>query len=627
MEIQLLLLEDHSDDATLIERALRRGGFRVTLTHANGRATFLDAIASGSFDVVVADYSLPDITGLQALAIVRERLAPGTPFVLISGAAGERLAVDAVKAGANDYILKDKLEQLAPAVALALKDAELERERKRAEDEIRRQRDELRSAHAIARLANWEWDVARDEMRWSDEMTGVMQVEPAEQPRTRAEFVALLPRAEQPRFDQVLSACEPFTFEHDLVRGDTTLRIIERARVEADSSGAPLRICGTAQDVTAQRRLEQQLARAERAQSLGRLAAAVAHEFNNVLMGVQPFCELADRHAEQPAKVHNAMQMIQQSVVRGRRIAQEILRYTAPSAPVRQPLRVADLFARLDPELRRRASLELDVPYALHVDADGAQIAQVLTNVIANARDAVEAAHGIGGGTIRIAAELVRGGSDAAPAAAAGNDFVHLTIADDGRGMSPEILNRAFEPLFTTKKPTGTGLGLAIVQQIVTAHGGHVHAESAPGRGTTVHLFLPAAVQPELAAEPAADLEWRPGRILLVEDEESIATGLQLLLIADGIDVHVARCGSEVEAAIAAISPDAIILDVGLPDIEGTEVFSRLRHRWPLLPVVFSTGHGEAASLEQYLSQPHVAHLLKPYDVDALYVQLGRAAR
>ena len=377
---------------------------------------------------------------------------------------------------------------------------------------------------------------------------------------------------------------------------------------------------GVAVDVTERRALETQLERTERIAGLGRVAANIAHEMNNVMMGILPFAEVIKRRAAQDTALQDAATHIMRSIHRGKRVTEDILRFTRSSDPV---FRCFDSRVWLE-EMASEFRLTLDdrielrvVPPAdrVHIRGDALQLQMALTNLVVNARDAIE-----GGGIITIAARHCAAG-ESLPFALVRHpeQYVHVSVSDTGRGIPPAILGRIFEPLFTTKRNGGTGLGLAITHQTVSRNGGEIHVESREGEGTTFHLLLPYASVPSdpvRIATPDGDLP-PIKRVLLVEDDESVAEGLLALLQADDVSVRWIRTGGETVPAVASFNPDILLLDVGLPDVNGFDVYRRLRTRYPHLPTIFSTGHGEEGTLSQFTDGP-VAHLLKPYDYTVL---------
>lgn len=381
-------------------------------------------------------------------------------------------------------------------------------------------------------------------------------------------------------------------------------------------------------DITARRRLESKLEQANRLSSLGRLAATVAHEFNNVLMGIAPFAEVL-RREPLTERGHTSVDQIARSVKRGKRITEDILRFTQPSEPVLAEFEAAAWLHTMALEARSligpKYSIDVRTPSdALYVIGDAGQLHQSFINLILNARDAMPA-----GGRIQIRVE--RGRPEARFGLAAieyPERFAHFVVEDNGHGMSPETLRHIFEPLFTTKK-NGTGLGLSVARHVITRHGGEIFVESAIGSGTRFHLFIPLAGRPVAgvaaqdtkAAHPA---DRRYKRVLIVEDERPVASGLAALLELEGVETKIVETGREVLPAIGEWKPDAVVLDIGLPDMDGAKVFASIAREYPKMPVVFSSGHGDESQLDDHLSRPNVAFLLKPYDIDTLLSTLDR---
>lgn len=363
-------------------------------------------------------------------------------------------------------------------------------------------------------------------------------------------------------------------------------------------------------DITERKRLETQLEQAQRVSALGHVAATIAHEFNNVLMGIQPFTELIRRRSEDP-KVQSAASQIATSVTRGRRVTEEILRFTQPAQPALQVLAVGDWLRHLLPELKSLVcsgiEIVIRVPSTpLAIACDPAQLQQVLTNLVLNARDAI--------GDRGVITIVVR----------REENVVQLQVRDTGSGMPEHILRHVFDPLFTTKR-TGTGLGLAVAQRVVDAHGGSIRAESMPGEGTMFEITLPAAAVahiPQTDRKPAPRVAVQ--RVVLVEDDKAIAAGITLLLESAGVAVKAVELGSQAMPAIREFRPDVVVLDMSLPDMEGTVVYELISSACPALPVLFSSGHGDHSSVERFVGRGHVGFLRKPYDFDELLEAIER---
>jgi two-component system, cell cycle sensor histidine kinase and response regulator CckA len=374
-----------------------------------------------------------------------------------------------------------------------------------------------------------------------------------------------------------------------------------------------------ARDITESRLLVSQLEQANRVNGLGRLAATVAHEFNNVLMGMQPFAELIQRPGIPAAVAARGAGHIASSIARGKRVASDILRFTQPAHPTLGRVNLAQWWDQLLPEVKagteNSISLDTAFPPLLAVVGDAGQLSQVFSNLISNARHAMP-----GGGRLSIVARR----PEAAETFSFGvvphaETFVQISVSDTGCGIPADVIGHVFDPLFTTRTNGGTGLGLAIVHQIIINHGGAVFVESTPGAGTTFHAFLRAAA--ELAAEKSAVPSAPPrltrsARVLIIDDEYAVAEGLSALLQEEGIITAVAGTAAEGEAAAERSEPDFALIDVGLPDASGVEVAARLRARFPALKVLIMSGHASAA--KALPRDPSVRFLQKPFECDAL---------
>ena len=373
-------------------------------------------------------------------------------------------------------------------------------------------------------------------------------------------------------------------------------------------------------DLSERQLLERRLSDAEYLASLGRLAGTVAHEFNNVLMGIQSFAEVIGRQATANDPIDRAVGQIRFGIQRGRGITEDILRFTrAAVAPTLSAINIDKWLPEIAEDIRELVApnVAVDIVPAsrgLHVIGDHGQLYQVITNLALNAKDAMPA-----GGTITISAAPC----PPPPGAHSRDDCVEISITDTGAGMDPETAALAFEPLFTTKRRGGTGLGLTVVQKIVRAHGGEVKLQTAPGKGTTFRIQLPARYQEVPRPAPAIESRsFRPRRILLIEDDVAIAAGLADVLRSYDMTVDVLHTGVHAVEAVEQFRPDVVVLDVGLPERDGVEVYADIARAHPQLPVVFSTGHADEARLDGPLSHPNVRFLRKPYAIEMLLTEI-----
>ena len=406
------------------------------------------------------------------------------------------------------------------------------------------------------------------------------------------------------RFAEVLSGGHPGYDEYLLHTKWGHTITIEASSEGVRIDGKMVGIVGIARDITKRKHADAEAARESRLASVGQLATSVAHEFNNVLMSIMPFAEVVQRRFPNDDGVKTATGHIIDAVKRGREISQQVLRFSRPVKPTLEAIRVADWLREfggrdettVGPQhrlVRRLPAEDGD----LVICADPMLLDQVVTNLIANARDAMPR-----GGTITISAKRSRE-----------PNTIDIVVEDAGSGIADSALNHIFEPLFTTKHG-GTGLGLTVAHQAMKQQEGTIAVQSVVGAGTTFTLSFRESAPP--APVVPAVMKAR-GRLLIVEDDEAVGEGLRTLLDDAGFQVHLVTRGLEAAPAVRFFKPDLVLLDVNLPDVDGTEVYDRIRSDWADLPVIFSTGHADSTALEQ-LRHRGVPSIMKPYDVDEL---------
>ena len=380
-------------------------------------------------------------------------------------------------------------------------------------------------------------------------------------------------------------------------------------------------------DVTERSRLEKEVARAQRLDSLGMLAGGIAHDFNNLLAGILIASTELEQDPSAPPDVAQGARSIAESARRGGALTHRLLQFArgrvSPTVGVDLESELPDMLDMLGRTLGRNLDWSIEIESNLpSVQLDEAELEQILVNLCVNARDAMAPR----GGQISVQAMTAR---------RAGETFVKLRISDDGRGMTPDLLARVIEPFVTTKgSGAGTGLGLAVVHGIVTARDGEMTLDSSPGQGTQVTLYLPIRKQRPKTLEPSPSAAPEPvalaGRsVLLVEDEPSLRRFIAQALERRGLDVEVLANGGAVmpwiDAHLGGRPPvDAVIMDMMMPVMDGLEATNALREAWPRLPVVISSGYTGRESIEPLIETGPTLLLEKPYQVDELIEALSR---
>jgi len=383
------------------------------------------------------------------------------------------------------------------------------------------------------------------------------------------------------------------------------------------------RILLSFRDLSERRRLEAEVARAQRLDSLGMLAGGIAHDFNNLLAGILVSAGEMQREAEQrEGHADDRIVSIADEARRGGALTERLLQFARgrQSEPVGVDLEdsVPDMLDLLARTLGRNIEWKIEIVAGeTIVGIDETELEQILVNLCVNARDAM-APHG---GTVVVRVED------------AGMDEVALIVRDAGRGIPPDLLDRVYEPFVTTKgSGSGTGLGLAVVHGIVRRRGGEIDIQSEVGRGTQVRVRLPimegdvteSTTVATATAEPAAAPEIR---ILLVDDEDTLRTFLASALRSRGYDVVALGGGREAVGWLAEQGPerpvDVVVMDMMMPGVDGSEATRALRERWPGLPVVISSGYTGREDISELLESGPTDVLRKPYRVDDLIEALA----
>ncbi|GFO60569.1 hypothetical protein GMST_28940 [Geomonas silvestris] len=350
-------------------------------------------------------------------------------------------------------------------------------------------------------------------------------------------------------------------------------------------------------DITEQKNLEHQLRHAQKMEALGTLAGGVAHDFNNILTVIMGYCNLTSQQLESDTPLRQNLNQIMAASERAASLTNSLLAYSRKQAITPRPLDLNQCVLKVEKFLARLIGEQIELvarltPDKITVFADSTQLEQVLMNLAANARDAMDRRGCliISTGRIRIDQEFVRLHGYGKP-----GDFAVLSVSDTGAGMSEVVREKIFEPFFTTKEMGhGTGLGLSIVYGIVKQHNGYINVYSESGHGTTFNIYLPVCGEPEAA--PAPDSEPIAGgseTILLAEDDQSVRSLVRSVLTAQGYRVLEAADGAEALALFREHEQeiDLLILDVVMPKLNGKETFSEICARKPGSKAIFISGY------------------------------------
>ena len=633
--LRLLLVEDSEDDAILLKRELEKGGFSPEIRRVETVEAYRQALGEGGWDLVIGDYVLPSFSGTEALRILREK-DPDLPFIIVSGVVGEEVAVETMKAGANDYLIKHSLTRLAPAVKRELKERGVRSERRLAEEALRES--EARFRGIFENSGDAVFLVGRNEAGWFYEDLNPQAAKLLQVDRTQAcgkPLKDLLPPALCSYFEercrQAVAAGAPITYDEtvDLPTGasafNTSLVPLR------DASGKVSRIAGVCRDITESRRAEERLRQSQKLESLGLLAGGIAHDFNNLLTALVGNLGLV---RENPGAATTYLDRMESTIHRAADLTRQLLAYSGRGRFVVMAhdlnLVVEDITELLSVSIPKKVRLDFrlgaDLPA---VEADSAQLQQVIVNLVTNAADAIGAEEG------RILIATRRRIVDESEVASrfsgqelTPGEYAVLEVTDTGCGMSEEVRERIFDPFFTTKE-TGRGLGLSAMLGILRGHRAGLILQSEPGKGSSFQIYFPAAkgAADQGAQDRDAKVLKAGGLILLADDEIDVRDSVAATLKRMGFEVDAAQDGSEAVARFEQ-RPDAYLaamLDLTMPRMGGRDAAARIHAARPDLPILLTSGYSEAEALE---GAAHLHFLRKPFlarDLhDALADLLGR---
>ncbi|MBL9210816.1 MAG: response regulator [Opitutaceae bacterium] len=617
--LRILHLEDNPSDVGAIRDVLQAEWPECRIACVSRRQDFIHELQQRGCDVILSDFSLHSFNGRSALRLARE-ISPETPFIFLSGAVGEDQVIEALRSGAEDYVLKDRLKGLPNAITRVLREGEERRRLREAELRSRELADLLNQAREGIFITDLENRV----IYWNagaERIFGWRSVEVLNRP-----------------VGEIFGDDVPFLREETLTKGEWSgeLRMFDRQRkpiviesrqslIRGDAGRAKARLAINA-DITEQKRLEEQFLRAQRMENIGLLAVGIAHDLNNMLAPILLAAPMLRDHVSDPTAL-GVLSTLEKSADRGANLVRQILSFVQGSAtekvliPVRHLVR--DIVLVVNGTFPKSVRLiDHIAPDLWSIVANPTQIHQVMLNLCVNARDAMPE-----GGTLRLRAENVVLDAAAARAidGARPGAFVVLHIEDTGTGIAPEVVARMWEPFFTTKDVgKGTGLGLPTVRAIIESHLGFVQFRTKPGRGTCFRVHLPAAevVKAEGAAPASQPLPHGRGElILVVDDERTMREMTQAMLERNGYRAIIAGDGAEATAVFAQHAAEIrlVITDLQMPNLDGRTLCRVLRRHNPALKLLAFSGlatPGEApdAGITEYVD----AFLPKPFRPEIL---------
>lgn len=609
--LRLLHLEDDPNDALLCEMELRKAGWDLESHVVSTRAEFSVRIWASNYDIVLADYSLQDGTGIEVVEMLR-KLRRDIPVILVTGSIGEENVAEALRQGVADYVVKDRLFRLPIAVQRILAERSERREKKRLADE--RDRFFMLSSDLLCIL---------------DGQGRILQLNPAWQRTLGYDIESLVQKPlsewlhaeDRDRFGEALKSlvagAASLEFETRCVAADKSCRYLQW---RASSMPRQALVYATARDITEKKVLEGQLLRAQRIESIGTLANGIAHDLNNVLTPIIMAVDIL-QEISKDARSQKLLSTVLSSAQHGAGMVKQILAFSKGVDGEKLTISVKHLVNQMRDFARDTFPRTIEIETRIEkdvwmVNGDSTQLHQVLLNLCVNARDAMAE-----GG--KLVLELCNRELDEAYTRlhldARPGPYVVMTVSDSGSGIPSHLVEKIFEPFFTTKETgKGTGLGLSTVLGIVKGHGGFLNVYSEPGKGSRFAVYLPAIPRETTPLADAQNSKLQPGNgesILVVDDESAFREITKSILERYNYRVISVKEGTE---AIAFIKdhPGEVALaitDMMMPHLDGTATMRRLHHLDPSLQLIATSGMPVGESFQPLEDGTRVPFLQKPY--------------
>jgi PAS domain S-box-containing protein len=399
--------------------------------------------------------------------------------------------------------------------------------------------------------------------------------------------------------------------------------------VQRDPQGRPVGVVGVYRDITAQKRLEEELLQAQKMESIGTLAGGIAHDFNNILGTIVGYLGLLKEELPGNPELQRYFEILERSALRASELTRQLLGFARKGKFEVRPLDLARLCSEvvelfrttLDPRVQLRTHFPPDLPL---VEGDASQLHQAILNLCMNARDAMPE-----GGLLELTLQPVIAPDPTSGEPPVLRPYACLTVRDTGVGMDEHVKSRMFEPFFTTKGPgKGTGLGLAMVYGIVRNHGGFLEVDSEVGKGTSVRMYLPVAGGTGEAEQVAAESPPGTGEtILVVDDEEPLCNLLRDVLTRRGYRVLVATDGEEALRLYREHGGriDLVVLDMTMPGLSGMDTFEALRSADPHARILLTSGYTQEQAAREAVARGAKGFLQKPFLISELLARVREA--
>jgi len=629
--LHVLIIFGSEKDTRLLVEQFQQTDYEISFQRIDSLPAMEQTLNEGRWDIILSEYNLPGFTAFQALELLNERNLD-LPFIIVSEALGEEAAVEAVKAGAHDYIMKNNLTRLVPSVSRELQEAKLRQKRRQDEESLREREERFREISASAQdaiiMMDYEGNISYFN-KAAEKIFGYTAAEAIGKPLHHllvpSEFHESFNKG-YPRFAQ--------TGQGEIVGKSVEMSALRKGGQEfpIGLSVSSVKIkgkwnaVGILRDITDRKSLEKQLRHSQKMEAVGRLAGGIAHDFNNLLTAITGYAELISMNLDPRDPLGRSVEEIKKAGEKASSLTSQLLAFSSNQALQPEIININDSVDNTYKMLQRLIGEDIDLitnlqPNLWRIKSEPGQIEQVIMNLAINARDAMPL-----GGKLTIATANVHIDDDftGRPVDVKTGPYIMLTMSDTGQGMDEKTKNLIFEPFFTTKdRDKGSGLGLATVYGIIRKHGGYINVYSELERGSTFNIYLPRIIEDNQTEKPSVSPteKFRGSEtILLVEDDEAVRTVVREILQKTGYNVL--ETSSAGEALLVSEQHTGLIhlmvSDVVMPRMSGPDLAERLESWHPEMKVLYMSGYAGNAIVNNGMSLGGKAFIKKPFTTTAL---------
>ncbi|MCE5312266.1 MAG: response regulator [Nitrospiraceae bacterium] len=622
--MNILLLEDVAEDYELILRQIKRTDLDFTPKWVQTKNEYINAISESCPDIILSDFKLPQFDGLAAMEIAKEA-CPDTPFIIVTGSIDEETAVSCMKAGAADCILKDQIMRLGIAVKEALRNRELQVEKKSAEAQFKKFYRAVEYSPVSILITDLSGSIEYVNPRFT-EITGYRREDVLGKNPNMLKSGAITDEVYAELWKTILSGRVWHGELHNKKKNGDLFWEYASISPMMDDMGNITHFIGIKEDITEKKRFEQNLRQTQKMEAIGQLAGGIAHDFNNILSAIIGYTSLINMKIrnDDPLKVY--ADNILMACEKAANLTKGLLVYSRRNVTDFTVVLLNESLHRVERLVSRLIGEDIDFrldlsEQDLFVNADSGQLDQIFINLCTNARDAMP-----DGGTLCITTEEVFVDDEFSRIYGFSKSgmYAMVTVKDSGNGIEPEQLEKIFEPFFTTKDVgKGTGLGLSIAYGIVQQHGGHITVASEIGKGTEFHIYLPVASNGHQLTQHVAKIDQSKHgteTILLAEDDADLRKLAKELLVEFGYNVIEASDGEEAIRMFACHqdSVDLLILDVIMPKLNGMAVYEEISRIKPDMKTLFISGYTADLMHQKGIAQDKFSFIQKPVSPSVL---------